>query len=244
MEIYINNQWLNITNTSQGPSGDTQGSMDNDPVLINLMDNLWTQTVAYKNSPNDLNTQDFMQSVNAVMGYFTKNGNPDPKLDPQTYAVFQALTNPLANLLAVCAEYGTSNSASAVAELESATGQSLIAGVNTAIGHNFNQPSSQNQSSQVQQAFDYLLGDIKAYNWDMGMPPSERSPARLQGDLNAISADLIALNTAMQGVSGGLSDGYLSALSLMLNTPVTAANGQTLLQLSQAVLRILETKQI
>ncbi len=59
-----------------------------------------------------------MQAVNSLTAYFKNNGAPNQTSDPETYAVYEALTNPLSNLSTLCANYGTSGAAAIAAALE------------------------------------------------------------------------------------------------------------------------------
>ncbi len=236
---YNNGQWININSTANTNGPAATGSMDNDPDLIGLMDNMWSQAEVFEQNPNDLNTQDFMQAVNAVMAYFTKNlgpNTPPPANAPESLAVYSFLNNSFkGNLAQVCSAYGSTGSQAAVQNLEQYAG-STISNLLTLMNSDFHASTTQ-VNSQIATDFDHVKDDLALYNLWMSQGKSG-DPSQEQGLLTNLSNAIIVLNTDLQNLAGsssGLTDGYLSALNLMFNTSISAAGGSTLLQLCQAV---------
>lgn len=208
--------------------GDSPGSMDNDPAFIQLVDAAW-QAIGEGGTHDALTIQVIMQDVNNLSAYFTKNGPPTQANNPKAYAVYQAIGTGMFSLGGACAAYGTSNCAGAVQAFQS--GQMSFSGLYNALNA-FGSEYKDSSNQKIETDLDNLQGALQMYNWYMQQ--KHKDPSELPGLLSTLAN---AIKTfATDASTAGLSDGYLTNITTMLNTPLTPDGSDTLLAAANAYL--------
>lgn len=203
------------------------GDIDNDPSFIQLVDANWEAIDQYRKDPSDANVQALMQATNNLNAYL-KGHVPTQASDPKAYAIYQALNiaGPHTGSLAtICEDYGTANCQATVQYFEAQFKggndlfTSLYNGLN-AVGSAYKDQGNQT----VKTDFDNLRSALDMYNYYMKQ--SVKDPKILNQLLDDVMADIKKFNDDAKGV---VSDGYLTAVLTLINTPVTTtASGQPL----------------
>ncbi len=202
---------------------------DNDPAFIQLVDAAWEAIGQFQQNPDALNAQVAMQEVNKLNAYF--NGVAPPS-DSKAAAVYTALgsVTDKTSLAYFCSLYGPGD-ASVVKKF--IDGTISFNGLNNALdpfGSVYNDQNTPDGQA-AEQAMKHLHGALQLYNWYMQQ--SDKDPNLLDPLLLEIANDIRTLNAAT--APGKVSDGYLTILNTMLNTPLTPGGSDTLEALSAAL---------
>ncbi|MES2272639.1 MAG: hypothetical protein V4487_00405 [Chlamydiota bacterium] len=220
--------------------GDSPNSIDNDPAFHQYANADWEAIKAYQENPSDANVQAAMQATNTLMSYFSKN-IPTQANNPKAYAIYMALTSSAphgSSLAGYCQDYGTNNCQATVHwfQQQKASGQDQFAALYDGVD-NVSSVRSDAGKTDIQTDVQNLQSALEMYNWYMNQ--KNPYPGELPGLLGSIAQCITQLNA--DAAKDHLSDGYLTSLLTLTNTPVTTtASGApvalTLEQLSTAAL--------
>lgn len=199
---------------------------DTDPNFIKLVDAAWEAMQQYKSNPSALNTEVVMQDVNALGAYF--NGTA-PDSSTQAYKVWKALQAPIdlsgTTLLQGCQEYNDATKVAAAVNYFMSTGGASI-NTSSALYEALNPYGSQkgDQGKPIAADIQLLYKDLQLFNEaqkGVSDPAAVAALAALvQADVKKVIAD-----------SSGVTDGYLTNIVTLLNTP-TAVGGSSLATLA------------
>ncbi len=221
---------------AQGPSPvGSYSDQDTETQFNQLTDAVWEALDACKNSPNDLNAQTFMQTVNALDAFLTAN---PPQSGTPAATVLADLTSTTSgpSIVSECAKY-SSDPTDGATWVEGNISSTSMTNLWSYIDSNNIQNITNDQGNTTIQTDIYNLeGDLQLYNWYE--QDQYQNPATLNTLLTNIATDIAQLDKDASSASPALSDGFLTSLMTYLNTPITAGGGtsDTLLSLSQAVL--------
>lgn len=212
---------------NHSPLGSAPGDIDNDPAFNQFVDADWEAIQQYRNDPSDANAQALMQATNNLNAYLTQHV-PTQANDPKAYAIYQALNTSSSHgdsLANICKDYGTANCQATVQWLVSQfkQGIDLFAPLYNAFSGTSNIRADQGNAT-VKKDFDNLRSALDLYNYYMKQ--SVKDPKMLNQLLDDVMADIKQFNQDAKGV---VSDGYLTTILTLINTPVTTTpSGQAL----------------
>jgi hypothetical protein len=211
---------------------ETPGSVDKDPIFINLEDQVWESLWEWRNNPSDLTAEVLFTSVNKMNAYLSSLTISQDN-NPQAFKIQGELNaGGRGSLVSYAKDFSASNISDFIA---------LRNKYDTLYNDiNITTPSSayaDKGKADVQNLIEYLKADIHGYYNDLKENPPD--PERLNDDLCQIAVRIHQLASA----GANLTDGFLQPLMLMLGLPINSKIPEvTFLSLSDKIYNALASK--